>query len=195
MVKKIVYAGTAIAITIGAAYSYDQVRFGERTLVFFRSVFGGGGDVFGAGGRGGGFERRDRFRADSTRSRFLDGRVRNRAVRPDPDDAQARTEPPGDREDGDRQVPEDVRERMERLPQDARARLDGSSQTRGEGNARSIGGSRGREGNRGRRSDVSLEMVGYYALILSFAVMLTHAVDSFRRKAVRAWRATRYAHR
>jgi len=185
MVKKIVYAGTAIAITIGAAYSYDQVRFGDRTLVFFRSVFGGGGDVFGEGGRGGGFERRDRFRADSTRRRFVEGRERNRAVRPDPEDAQARAEPPvRDREDWGRQVPEDARERPE-----------GSSQSRAEGNVRSIGESRGREGRRGRRSDVSLEMVGYYTLILSFAVLLTHAVDGLARRVVRARRATRYSHR
>ncbi len=53
MMKKIVYAGIAIAITIGAAYSYERVRFGERTVVFFKRALGGESDQRFARGRGG----------------------------------------------------------------------------------------------------------------------------------------------
>ncbi|UCG89166.1 MAG: hypothetical protein JSW71_11760 [Gemmatimonadota bacterium] len=195
MVKKILYAGTAIAVTIGAAYSYHQVRFGDRTLVFFRSVFGEE-NAFREGWRGGGIERRERVQPDSARRRFVERGVRDRLVRQEQEGARGRTEPPvRDREGTDRQVPDDVGQRGERLPDEVRERVERLSQGRGEGNSQSFGEARGREGRRGRRSDVSLKMVGYYTLILAFAVMVTYGVDGLTRRVVRARRTRRYSQR
>jgi len=67
MTKKIIYAGIAIAITVGAAYSYERVRFGERTVVFFRWVLGGESDQRFARGRGS-VERRRELSSDSART-------------------------------------------------------------------------------------------------------------------------------
>ena len=59
MIRQIIHAAIFVTIAIGAAYSYDEVRFGERTLVFFKTAFAEQGTAQMRGGQGGS-EGRDR---------------------------------------------------------------------------------------------------------------------------------------
>ncbi len=53
MIRQTIHAAIFVALAIGAAYSYDEVRFGERTLVFFKTAFAEQGTAQMRGGRGG----------------------------------------------------------------------------------------------------------------------------------------------
>ena len=53
MIRQIVHAAIFVTIAIGAAYSYDEVRFGERTLVFFKTALAERDTAQMRGGRGG----------------------------------------------------------------------------------------------------------------------------------------------
>jgi len=185
MMKKIVYAGIAIAITIGAAYSYERVRFDERTVVFFKRALGGESDQRVARGRGG-FEGRREFSNDSARAQFnRDGARGDRSARPESERDQLQGTLRGMRDTVARS-PSDMRERFERNPEETRQRIEQFSQARGGGNPRSGRDFRGRGGGHGRGSDISLREVAYYSLILSFAAMATFWLDQLVRKATRA---------
>lgn len=53
MIRQTIHAAIFVALAIGAAHSYDEVRFGERTLVFFTTAFAERGTAQMRGGRGG----------------------------------------------------------------------------------------------------------------------------------------------
>ena len=53
MIRQTIHAAIFVALAIGAVYSYDEVRFGERTLVFFKTAFAEQGTAQMRGGRGG----------------------------------------------------------------------------------------------------------------------------------------------
>jgi hypothetical protein len=53
MIRQTIHAAIFVALAIGAAHSYDEVRFGERTLVFFKTAFAERDTAQMRGGRGG----------------------------------------------------------------------------------------------------------------------------------------------
>jgi len=53
MIRQTIHAAIFVVLAIGAAYSYDEVRFGERTLVFFKTAFAEQDTAQMRGGRGG----------------------------------------------------------------------------------------------------------------------------------------------
>jgi hypothetical protein len=184
MMKKIVYAGIAIAITIGAAYSYERVRFDERTVVFFKRALGGESDQRFARGRGG-FEGRREFSNDSARAQFnRDGARGDRSARPESERDQLPGTLRGARDTSG--FPNDIREQFEQDPEEMQQRVQQFSQARGAGNSRSGRESRGRGGGHGRGSNISLREVAYYTLILSFAAMATFWLDQLARITTRA---------
>ena len=158
MIKNTVYVILAIAITAGAAHSYDELRFGERTALFFRVVFANEGGAAGFRGQRG-FEGRGEGDArwmvgDSSemaarfeRIRMARGEIRGR--------------------------PEGMREPPAEQLGVGRTRMERSDRDR----------DRGGRGLRG--AAVSLTVVSHYSLILAFAAMATYMLDGLIKKAVR----------
>jgi len=167
MLKKIAYAGLAIGITAGAIHSYDQVRFGERTAVFFRVTLADEGDFRAGRGRGD-FERRsdsDRWRestADSTRWRTFQ------------------------RDSTSRSAAELREGRRSRLPREQGQGVEPSAGTAESREFRPRRNEDGSRRGRGRGRAVSLEEVGHYTLILSFVAMVSYLLDGAARKMGRA---------
>jgi hypothetical protein len=182
MVKKIIYIGVAIALTAGAAYSYERVRFGERTVVFFRWVLADESDQRSSRGRGR-FDRRRELPPDSIRAQSdPETRRRTRPTQPEGDGEEVEWPPRGTREISW----DEMRQSFEDMPEETRQRFERFAQERGDEDSRSAREFRGRGGRRGRGSDISLREVAYYALILSFATMATYWVDQVARVATRA---------
>ena len=73
MIRQAIHAAIFVALAIGAAYSYDEVRFGERTLVFFKTAFAEEGTSQLRGGRRG-YEGRGREGSGTRRGREFRGR-------------------------------------------------------------------------------------------------------------------------
>jgi len=187
MVKKIIYIGVAIAVTAGAAYSYERVRFGERTMVFFRWVLAGEDDQRFSRGRGG-FDGRRELIPDSIRGQLSpETRRRTRPTRPGREGEQVERPARGTRDSSETSW-EEMRRSFEDMPEETRLRFEQFSQERGDGDSRSAREFRGRGGRRGRGNDISLRGVAHYALILSFATMATYWVDQVARTAARARR-------
>ncbi len=179
MVRHVLYTAVGICITAGALYAYQQVRFGERTVVFFRMVFADESELGTFRGRGN-LERRRDFTTDSGgRREFL----QDSTARPPRSQREGRrSRPPQQRGEGMTPPVGPTDERRSRPPQD---------EGREERRARFSAELAGRRGGRGRGPAVALEEVGYYTLILSFVVMVTYLVDGIARKATRAWQARR----
>lgn len=160
MTKLTLHAVALIALTIGAVYSYEEVRFGERTASVFRVAFADESEAR-AGGGPPGFERRGRGGS---------GGMRRRTSTEDRESADA-TDIPARIEEirGMRdEVGDSSTARMREL---MREQSDEFRDRRGRS------GRGGHGGHGGRGSTISLEEVAYYTIIFAFATMLTYTVD------------------
>jgi len=185
MVKKIIYIGVAIAVTAGAAYSYERVRFGERTVVFFRWVLADESDQRSSRERGR-FDGRRELLPDSIRGQLgPETRRRSRPTRRGGEGEQFERRARGTGDSSETSWDE-TRRSFEDMPEETRLRFEQFSQERGDGDSRSAREFRDRGGRHGRDDNISLRGVAHYALILSFATMATYWVDQVARTAARA---------
>jgi len=175
-IRRVVLVLLALGLTAGAVYSYDQVRFGDRAVVFFRTVLAGEDGFRNLRGRGDPNRRRPESAADSARLREF--RADSARFGSFVGDSTGRRSSPGDSTGRSASA---IRDRRRRPPGD-------------DGEMREMRSQRDREGRdfrgrgRGRGSAVSFEDVGYYTVIVSFVTMLTAVGEGLAKTARRARR-------